>query len=278
MFIFPNYANQTKKGTELFSTFCMRHRGFEPRTTWLKVKCSTDWANIPYILLLSWASRIRTYECWNQNPVPYRLAIAQQTLIAAIATGWIEGLEPSASRATIWRANQLRHTHHNLPRQIFSLFRKIMCPKGFEPPTHGLEGRCSIQLSYGHIYICYSQMKSGWWESNPRIQLGRLVFYHWTTPAWTVGVTGFEPATSWSRTRRSSQAEPHPEGFIFRVSFVTQELLYKTPEKMSTLFFIFFCVFPNLLKLHIKYIQIKHFYNKNTLQILYRKMRLTLLI
>ena len=31
--------------------------------------------------------------------------------------------------------------------------------------------------------------------------------YHYI---FKVGVTGFEPATSWSQTRRSSQAEPHP--------------------------------------------------------------------
>ncbi len=26
--------------------------------------------------------------------------------------GWVQGLEPWISRSTIWRANQLRHTHH----------------------------------------------------------------------------------------------------------------------------------------------------------------------
>ena len=29
-----------------------------------------------------------------------------------------------------------------------------------------------------------------------------------------IGVTGFEPATPWSQTRCSSQAEPHPEAAL----------------------------------------------------------------
>ena len=52
-----------------------------------------------------------------------------------------------------------------------------------------------------------------------------------TYPAWkagvlplnytriSVGVTGFEPATSWSQTRRSSQAEPHPVNKVSRFAF-----------------------------------------------------------
>ena len=51
-----------------------------------------------------------------------------------------------------------------------------------------------------------------------------------------IGVTGFEPATSWSQTRRSSQAEPHP-------GVVTQDILYSTVALMSTVFSNFLYIF-----------------------------------
>ena len=70
--------------TSIWEVFpVMRHRGIEPRTTWLKVKCSTDWASIPYsirssfpFVLLTGLVGFEPTRCRSQSPVPYRLAIA----------------------------------------------------------------------------------------------------------------------------------------------------------------------------------------------------------
>ena len=102
-----------------------------------------------------WVGEVRTHECGSQSPVPYHLATTHYTAARGGAfvkkkrprrngperslVGCLERFELSASRATIWRANQLRHRHH------------IMRPKGLEPPAHCLEGSCSIQLSYGRL-------------------------------------------------------------------------------------------------------------------------------
>ena len=75
--------------------------------------------------------------------MPYHLATAQYNSKdnQNKKMGWIVGFEPTASRATIWRASQLRHTHH---------IKKMACLRGLEPRTYCLEGSCSIQLSYRH--------------------------------------------------------------------------------------------------------------------------------
>ena len=72
-------------------------------------------------------------------------------------------------------------------------------------------GRARIKKGYPFLDILFLILESARRDSNPRPQP-----WQGCTPPTEplahnqIGVTGFEPATSWSQTRRSSQAEPHP--------------------------------------------------------------------
>ncbi len=50
----------------------------------------------------------------------------------------------------------------------------MMNPEGFEPPAHGLEVRCSIQLSYESTVICYMERVKGIGPSRPAWKAGAL--------------------------------------------------------------------------------------------------------
>ncbi len=131
------------------------------------------------------------------------------------------GLEPMISRTTIWRANQLHHTHHTEPGGIRTLDLRLRRPLLY--PAE-LQTRINFIPVY-RLLTDHSARK-------------RVMGIEPTYPAWKagvlplnytreVGVTGFEPATSWSQTRRSSQAEPHPESIVFHYTFKTS---YKVQE------------------------------------------------
>ena len=79
------------------------------------------------------------------------------------------GLEPTVSRATIWRFSQLSYIHH-MARQ-----------KGLEPLTYCLEGSCSIQLSYWRLSQAPLALC-------PFSGLERVMGIEPTRPAWKAGI------------------------------------------------------------------------------------------
>ena len=99
---------------------------FELQTLWLKVKCSTDWANGTFNMAAS--ARLELAKCHSQSVVPYHLATRQ----CNGGRRWSRTIEPEG---TDLQSAAFSH---------FATLPKKMVPKtGIEPVTYWLQVSCS---------------------------------------------------------------------------------------------------------------------------------------
>ena len=141
----------------------MRHRGFEPRTTWLKVKCSTNWANTPYA-----QNRNRTSDTRIFSPLLYQLSY-----LGKIAGA---GFEPATFGLWARRASRLLH-----PAIELTSLKVIMDGGGFEPPKQFAADLQSVPFGHSGIH--------------PKYRIFNCTILYWFLN--TKPMIGLEPITCW---------------------------------------------------------------------------------
>ena len=121
---------------------------------------------------------------------------------------------------------QLSYVHRT------SLVSRLACPAGLEPATLGLEGRCSIRLSYGHDSRCA--------PSRPRRHGGRESYVSGSTSVNfcpfcrrvepSAHAAGKALVTSWPRARRRIC---YTEAKCSRTSIILHEITDERPAAWS---------------------------------------------
>ena len=174
-FKWEGYTNTIKKLITKSNEFShiMRHRGFEPRTTWLKVKCSTNWANIPYAVFAALQlsckanaqSRNRTSDTRIFSPLLYQLSY-----LGKIAG---TGFEPVTFGLWARRASRLLHpaiimklkADDRTRTDNLLITNQLLCQLshiglmdggGFEPPKQFAADLQSVPFGHSGIHPLYN--------------------------------------------------------------------------------------------------------------------------
>ena len=130
----------------------MRHRGFEPRTTWLKVKCSTNWANIPRLNKPNAQNRNRTSDTRIFSPLLYQLSYLGINCGSRIWTYDLRVMSPTSFQTAPPRDDYWIKTTICCFTWFYSYQRKAMDGGGFEPPKQSAADLQSVPFGHSGIH------------------------------------------------------------------------------------------------------------------------------